>query len=166
MTAVRREVEALHDSLRRIGMVRNGQGLYVRGRGVSGAVYQGVLAKAAKHELETLAGIVERLDKATAPKGRPHLWVPTKGTVARTVLDVLYVNALAHDHPHVTMLTGLTDSELAVRIEGAGINSVRPRRVELTRAGWVEVAGQTGAETRWTLTFQGRRKLEEVMAGE
>lgn len=161
MTAVREAVEELHDTLRRIGMVRNGQGLYVRVRGTSAAAYKGVLAKAAKHELETLAGIVERLDKLTAPAPTKYLRLPAQGSVARVVLEVLHVDQLGHDHRGLRGLEGMTDADLAARIDGAGINSVRPRRVELQRAGWVRDSGRSmGKHTLWTLTPAGWRALQ------
>lgn len=166
MSAARRDVEALQQSLHRIAQLRSGVGMYARPRnGGSHSAYRVAHAKAAEHELATLQAIAARLDKATAPKPRPFLVLPGQGTVARTVLEVLHVDALGHDHHSLRDLVGLTDAELAVRITGAGPNTVRPRRIDLVRGGWVEVAGQTGTATRWTLTEDGKRAMDGLASG-
>lgn len=174
MSAVRRQLVDLEASLHRVRQIVQQQGLYApqgRSRGYRDA--WALRVKALQHELDTLADIAGKLDKASAPRRVRQLSLPREGTVARTVLQVLHLDAMGHDHDGLRELTGLTDAELATRITGAGINSVRPRRVDLVRAGWVEVAGQTGTARRWRLTAEGRAAmdatldaaLEEVAAG-
>lgn len=172
MSAVRRQVEELQASLRRAGQIANGSGLYAATRG--GRQRAVALDKAMRHELDTLAAIVAKLDKATAPRPQTRLGMPREGTVARTVLQVLHLDALGHDHDGLRELAGLTDAGLASRITGAGINSVRPRRVDLVRAGWVTSNDRSvDGATYWTLTPEGRAamdatldaSLEEVASG-
>lgn len=161
MSAVRRDVEALRASVQRAGRVLRAEGMYQPAGWSSRVREQAELRnKAMQHELDTLAAIVARLDKATAPKVPAYLGLPGSGTVARTLLEVLHVNALGHDHDSLRDLVGLTDAELAARITGAGPNTVRPRRLDLQRAGWVEAAQLHGNGTAWTLTADGRRAMD------
>lgn len=161
MTAVRKDVEELGALLRRCGLIRTKDGLYGRTRGTSATSDYHARARALAHELDTLAAIVGRLDKATRPPGKPYLWLPGEGTVARTLLEVLHRNVQGHDHAELRELVGLTDAELIARVVGGRerANTVRPRRLDLQRAGWVEAAKLHGNGTAWTLTADGRRAM-------
>lgn len=167
MSAARRDVEELGALLRRCGLIKNSEGLYARPAGASATSHYHARARALAHELDTLVAVVNRLEKATRPPAPAYLKLPAEGTMARALLEVLHRNVQGHDHAELRSLVGLTDAELAARIMGGRerLNSARPRRLDLQRAGWVEVAGQTGTATRWTLTADGRRAMAGLEAG-
>lgn len=169
--AVRREVVQLAQALHRVGLIKDQRGGYSRPRGVSARAFATAQANALAHELDTLAGIVTRLEQLTAPPGPLKPTLPGVGTVARTVLELLEADERGKDHDHLRMLTGLTDAELAVRVTGVGPNSVRPRRVELVRRGLVELVPGTGPEcedgtpARWRPTSMAHALLLGVDRG-
>jgi hypothetical protein len=95
----------------------------------------------------------------TAAKRAAYEALPRPGSQRRRVLDA--VTAVAAN----PTIAGLTDVQLA-HATGLGPNTVRPRRLELVRGGWLEPAATTrehhGREhTVWVLTSKatGCREL-------
>lgn len=115
---------------------------------------RGYLPRGVAHELDTARRMAGELELLLAPRPAPAPKLPGVGTVAWAVLEALEVDHRAHQHPHLAMLAGLTDAQLAVRISGAGANSVRPRRIDLTRRGLVEQVPDTdpAQPARWRIT--------------
>lgn len=117
-------------------------------------------AVARQHHVRTVRRLTARLEQLTAPQPAPAPKLPGRGTVAWHVLALLDANRTGYDHDHVRMLTGLTDAELCVAIVGAGPSTVRPRRVDLTKAGLVEAISTAGGSTRWTISDLARELLQ------
>lgn len=163
-TPVRRTVVQLCQVGHRLGLIADSRGPYSRPRGVSREAFGRAQAKAVAHELETLGELLGRLEQLTAPPASTTAHrLPGQGTAARAVLESLWIDAVGKDHDAVRMLTGLTDPELAARIT-AGVNTVRPRRVDLVRSGLVEAVPDT-KPTRWRLTGLADVMLEAERRG-
>jgi len=166
VSAARRDVEELGALLRRCGLIKNSEGLYARPAGAGATSHYHARARALAHELDTLVAVVNRLEKATRPPAPAYLKLPADGTVARLVLEVLHRNVQGYDHVELRGLEGMTDAQLAGHLTGATLNSVRPRRLDLQRAGWVRDTGRSlGRHTYWTLTEDGRRAMAGLEAG-
>ena len=119
------------------------------------------------HELDTARRMAGELERLLAPRPAPAPKLPGIGTVAWAVLEALEVDHRSHQHPHLAMLAGLTDASLAVRVRAAGgANSVRPRRIELTRRGLVEQVPDTdpAKPARWRITPLAHALLAERTA--
>lgn len=147
---LRHQLAELQDALQRLDNLTRG--------GLAGGRREHLLSSWAvrglAHELDTARGKAGELEQLLAPKPAPAPKLPGIGTVAWAVLEALEVDHRAHQQPHLAMLAGLTDAQLAVRISGAGANSVRPRRIELTRRGLVEQVPDTdpALPARWRIT--------------
>ena len=108
--------------------------------------------------------LARRLERRTRPREVPQLVLPGEGTVARTVLEVLHIDATVRNPVQHRMLTGLTDLELCQRVD-APVNTTRPRRVDLVRGGWVAPAAHQPPSlkaTKWTLTPEGLARMRAL----
>lgn len=102
-------------------------------------------------------GAVRRDARRTSQEAALAILPKTGGQRARLLAELWNVARFNPQQP------GLTDVELA-RLTGMRDNSVRPRRVELVRGGWVEDTGKTkphhgGEHTVWALTEKARTEL-------
>lgn len=115
-----------------------------------------------QHHRRDVLRLARLLEKRTRPAPAPTPKLPGERTVARAVLERLEADRRGKDHAEVRMLTGLTDAELCVRII-ANPSTVRPRRVDLTKAGLVEAFATENGATRWTISELGRELLEQAV---
>lgn len=146
---LRQQVEALQAALRRAELMARGGHMdnpmphpCALGRAYSNGL---------RHELDTATGLASAMAADLAPRTAPKPALPAVTSVAWAVLEALEVNRRTHDHDHLRMLAGLTDAQLVVCISGAGANSVRPRRIDLTRRGLIEQVPGT-SPARWRLS--------------
>lgn len=93
-----------------------------------------------------------------------ELVAPRAGTQRDQLLRAFLGNLQSLSGPDWAVLVGLTDVDLAKRTS-LPANSVRPRRVELVDAGWLENSGRTKQHngrdhTVWALTEAARERLQ------
>lgn len=87
--------------------------------------------------------------------------LPKSGTIKAELLDTIMA---------VDPERGMTDKELERALPRIGANSLRPRRVDLVKDGWLEPVrterGQVLRDgfTAWRLTAAGRRQWSEQVA--
>lgn len=182
LTEARDKAVALQASVRRLESLYHGE---LTGRGTNVGLEQQRQQRAGrKHELDALAKLTADLVAGLAGIGPARngqiggqrqgghatsasaldLVAPKVGTQRARLLHVFQINRARHDGNSGGWSDGLTDVQLARRT-GMAANSVRPRRVELVDAGWLQASKATRKHngrdhTVWSLTDAARERLQ------